>query len=137
MQKGEGMNGETVRKGSELPIACDLTALDAGQMERKRSLQERLSAEVRELPDGYAFRHSSEPSVLLALAEFVTLERLCCPFFDFRIDVGRDGGPVWLRMRGGEEAKEILRAGLEQGCNAPRRLETGPIDSGATSGFAE
>jgi hypothetical protein len=30
--------------------------------------------------------------MLLALAELVTLERLCCAFFDFKIEVGRDGG---------------------------------------------
>jgi hypothetical protein len=48
----------------------------------------------------------------------VDLERLCYPFFDFVIEVECDGGPVWLRMTGGEEAKGILRAGLEQDCSA-------------------
>jgi hypothetical protein len=29
--------------------------------------------------------------MLLTLAEFVTLERLCCPSFNFKIEVGREG----------------------------------------------
>jgi hypothetical protein len=36
--------------------------------------------------------------------------RLCCPFFEFGITVERDGGPVWLRMRGEGEAKRLLEA---------------------------
>ena len=107
------MSSETKHDRVEIPIACDPTALDAGQRERKRALQERLRADVRqirEIEGGYAFEHSSEPEVLLAVAEFVALERLCCPFFDFGIEVGRGGGPLWLRITGSEGAKEVLRA---------------------------
>jgi hypothetical protein len=59
--------------------------------------------EARELEDGYTFRHSLETEVLIALAEYVTLERLCCPFFDLAIEVGCDGGEVWLKMTGGQK----------------------------------
>lgn len=70
--------------------------------------------EVRELADGYAFGHSPGADVLVALAEYVSLERLCCPFFDFAIEVGRGGaeGEVWLRMTGLEGAKGILEAAM-------------------------
>jgi hypothetical protein len=97
----------------EPTLACDFTVMDTEQRERYRELRRRLSKdlhEVRELEDGYAFRHSSEADVLMAMAEYVTLERLCCPFFDFAIEVGRDGGEVWLKMTGGQEAKRILQA---------------------------
>ena len=47
------------------------------------------------------------------MAEYVTLERLCCPFFDFAIEVGRDRGEVWLKITGGQEAKRILLAAQE------------------------
>ena len=102
-------------KRDELPIACNPTALDAEQRERKRLLQQQLRAdvwEIRELPDGYAFRHSSESSMCLVVAEFIALERLCCPFLDFGFDVERDGGPLWFRMTGGKEAKRVLQANL-------------------------
>jgi hypothetical protein len=102
------------RNGKHEPtLACDFTVMDAEQRERYRALRHRLSKdlhEARELEDGYAFRHSSKAGVLIARAEYVTLERLCCPFFDFAIEVGRDGGEVWLKITGGQEAKHILQA---------------------------
>ena len=85
-------------------------ALSAVQQERQRAFYRQLRAdvadvadveEVLELRDGYAFRHSSDKKVLLAVAKFVANERLCCPFFEFVITVERAGGPVWLRMTGG------------------------------------
>ena len=97
----------------EPPLACDFTAMDTEQRRRYRALRRRLSEdlhEARELEHGYAFRHSSEAEMLIAMAEYITLERLCCPFFDFAIEVGRDGGEVWLKMTGGQEAKRILQA---------------------------
>ena len=71
--------------------------------------------EVRELEDGYAFRHSADGGVLLAIAQFVANERICCPFFEFGISVGRGGGPVWLRMSGEGEAKRVLEAEMGVG----------------------
>lgn len=103
-----------VPKG-EPAVACDFAAMDVRQRERYRELWCRLGEdfhEVLELEDGYAFRHSSEEGVLVALAEYVSLERLCCPFFDFAIEVRRGGGGVWLRMTGPEGAKGILEAAM-------------------------
>ena len=79
-------------EGDELRIACDPTMLNA---------------------EGYAFRHSSEASVCLAVAEFITLESMCCPFFEFGLEVERDGGSLWLRITGGEDARRVLREELE------------------------
>lgn len=96
-------------------ITCDFGAMDDGQRKRYRALRRRLGEdfrEARELENGYAFRYSSEAEVLVALAEYVSLERLCCPFFDFAIEVGRDGGEVWLRMTGPEGAKGVLEAAM-------------------------
>ena len=107
------MNDGAAPVRSEIPIACDWSALTAEQQERQRSLYRCLREnvrEARELDDGYAFRHSPDGDVLLAIAEFVANERLCCPFFDFALTVERGGGPVWLRMTGKGEAKHVLEA---------------------------
>ena len=111
------MEEETPRATGEPLLACDLGAMDAGQWGRYRELRRLLGEDVmgaRELEDGYAFRHSPGAEVLLALAEYVSLERLCCPFFDFAIEVGRGGDGVWLRMTGPEGAKGILEAAMVQ-----------------------
>ena len=112
------MNGEAAPERREIPVACDWSALTPDQQERQRSLYRRLREdvrEVRELDDGYAFRHSSNGDVLLDLAEFVAIERLCCPFFDFALTVERGGGPVWLRITGEGEAKHVLEAEMGLG----------------------
>jgi hypothetical protein len=113
------MHGEAAREKSEVPIACNPAAPTAEQRERQRALIELLRAdakEVRELEDGYAFGHTLDRTVLLAMAEFVANERLCCPFFEFGLTVERDGGPVWLRITGEGEAKRVLEA--EMGVSA-------------------
>jgi hypothetical protein len=117
-RQGGRMSGEVKRERLEVPVACDRSALTAEQQERQRALYRQLHADVEEvveLEDGYAFRHSSDRAVLQAVAEFVALERLCCPFFEFGITVGRDGGPVWLRMTGEGEAKQILETEMGVG----------------------
>ena len=113
------MNGQAAHARIEVPLACRWSALSAVQQERQRALYRQLRADVEEVvefEDGYAFRHSPDRVVLLAVAEFVANERLCCPFFEFGITVERDGGPVWLRMRGEGEAKRLLEA--EKGIGA-------------------
>jgi hypothetical protein len=113
------MDGEVTRESVEVPVACSWSALTADQQERQRALYRQLRAdvkEVRELDDGYAFGHSPDRTVLLAIAEFVANERLCCPFFEFGLTVERDGGPVWLRMTGAGDAKRVLEA--EMGVDA-------------------
>ena len=107
------MDSKVKSERMEVPISCNWLALTAVQQERQRALYRQLRAdveEIMELEDGYAFRHSPDRSVLLAVAEFVANERLCCPFFEFGITVERDGGPVWLRMWGEGEAKRLLEA---------------------------
>ncbi len=97
------------------PIVCDLSALDAEQRARHQALAQELRAgalEVQELADGYAFRYSPEPSLFIRLAEFVTLERLCCPFLRLALEFEPERGPVWLRITGQEGVKQFLLAEL-------------------------
>jgi hypothetical protein len=102
-------------KVNESPIACDLTAMNAEQRQRRHALAQQVHAEaqeVRELPDGYAFRFAAEPALCLTVAEFMTLECLCCPFFAFSLELEREGGPMWLRLTGREGVKQFLQAEL-------------------------
>jgi hypothetical protein len=112
------MDSKAARETIEVPVACNWTALTAEQRERQRALYRQLRAdvkEVRELADGYAFKHSPDRAMLLTVAEFVGNERLCCPFFEFGITVDRDGGPVWLRITGEGEAKRVMEAEMGVG----------------------
>ena len=99
----------------DTPLACNLFGLTEQQRKRQQELREQLfegDRKVRELPDGYAIGLSATTTNILAAAEFVTLERLCCPFFRFELSVGGNAEPLWLRLTGGKEVKEFLKSEL-------------------------
>jgi hypothetical protein len=96
----------------ESPFACDMTAIGPEQRGAHLDTIERLFGSVesiRELANGYSFQLPNEFDVLLA-AQFIALERLCCPFFGFGLDVEREGGAVWLRLTGREGVKPFIMA---------------------------
>jgi len=64
--------------------------------------------EIRDLPNGYEVRLDA-PNVIVKAAEFVALERLCCPFLNFSIEVEAESGPVWLQLTGRAGVKEFIR----------------------------
>jgi hypothetical protein len=95
------------------PFACDMTAIAADQRGTHFATIEKLFRAVedlRELPNGYAFKLSNDPQLLLTAAQFVALERLCCPFFGFTLEIEREGGAVWLSLTGREGVKPFIIA---------------------------
>src|SRR5829696_8900539 len=104
------MDSNAKSERMEVPVSCNWLALTAVQQERQRALYRQLRADVEEvveLEDGYAFRHSPDRAVLLAVAEFVSNERLCCTFLLFGITDERAGGAVWRRIAGAGDAKQV------------------------------
>jgi hypothetical protein len=93
-------------------FACSLTALTAEQRKRHAELRKTLGEsvkEVQELPDGYAFRLPDDAKTILSAAEFISYEKLCCPFFKFNLEIESDGKPVWLKLTGREGVKQFLK----------------------------
>ena len=102
---------------AESPLACDLDAISAGDRPRYRELRRILAAAVadkRELPDGIAVQIAPERMALAQLAEWISFERKCCPFFEFRIDVAPKSGPVWMSLTGRAGVKEFLSQAFAQ-----------------------
>jgi hypothetical protein len=96
---------------SESPLACDLDAISAGDRPRYNELRKMLAASAvgkRELADGIAVQISTERMPLAQLAEWISLERKCCPFFEFKIEVAPASGPVWLSLTGRPGVTEFL-----------------------------
>ena len=96
----------------EIALACDLAAIPAEEREAHELLAKQLFfasvPDRQELPDGYAFRFRADQYPLLAA--FIANERLCCPFFQFTLEVTPAQGPLWLRLTGGDGVKEFIRA---------------------------
>jgi hypothetical protein len=97
-------------------FACNMSALSAAERLQHHQLAERLlgAAAPVELDDGYGFR--LQAAALADVAAFVALERRCCPFFSFTIDLasatGAEDGPLWLRISGPPGVKPFIRAEL-------------------------
>jgi hypothetical protein len=97
----------------ESPFACVMDAIEPGKRQQHIATAKQLFHsvnEIRELSDGYAFRLPKEADMLLKAAEFVSLEKLCCPFFGFTIEVEPEVGDVWLQLRGREGVKPFIQA---------------------------
>lgn len=104
---------EECMKKEPSPIACDMTAIAPEQRPQHMATIKRLFSlveKMRELPDGYSFKLPNDSEVVLMAAEFISLERLCCPFFDFAIDIEREGGPFWLSLTGRQGVKPFIMA---------------------------
>jgi len=77
-------------------------------MATSRELFSRLE-EIRELTDGYEFRLAEDPDTITRAAEFISLEKLCCPFLHFALEIKPEGEPVWIRLSGREGVKAFIR----------------------------
>ena len=94
-----------------MPLACNLKAISAAERPRYNDLIKRLRIAVQdptELPDGYTYKLDTKKITLPEVAEWIAMERLCCPFLTFQLDV-KGNGDSELTMRGPEGAKAILR----------------------------
>lgn len=102
---------------TQVAIACDPNALTLDQQEHwVKEIVPKLYAtvqEIQELPNGWVWRLPSTPQVLILVAEDLNMERLCCPFVNYTLEIEPNRGPFWLRMTGGEGVKEFLRMAFE------------------------
>lgn len=106
----------TAPSSPDPPFVCDVSALTP--LTRKRQFDELGPAlrvrktSIRELQDGFEFEFPSDAATFQLVAEWVSNERLCCPFFDFGMHFERDGGSLWLRLTGREGIKQFIRSDL-------------------------
>lgn len=92
---------------------CNLKALSTKERARHVLLTleiERARVETIELANGFAFRFQDGTVSLADLAEWVSAERKCCPFFDFEIELQANNGPLWLKLRGKDGVKAFMQS---------------------------
>lgn len=97
---------------SEAPFVCSLTALTVAERAHHQEVSKQLRAavkETRELPNGYAFRLPGDKQALAMASDWISLERLCCPFFTFQLEIGSGAKPIWLRMTGRDGVKQFMQ----------------------------
>jgi hypothetical protein len=93
------------------PLACDLKAFQPEERRHWRQLLDQLTAavvEVRELSGGYALHLDTRRMSVVDAAQWIDLERRCCPFFNFQLDLHGDDGTLWLSLAGREGVKQFI-----------------------------
>jgi len=97
----------------ESPFACEMSAIPAGERDAHltniKSLFNAVKS-IHELPNGYRFGLPAEREVLKLAAEFIALERMCCPFFGFGLEVEWELGEAWLSLTGRDGVKPFILA---------------------------
>ena len=92
---------------------CNIKALNPAERIRHRELTDKLIAarkEIVETEKGYEFQYSPSNVSLAELADWVEAEGKCCRFFDFHIDLERQGTLLCLRLTGEEGIKPFIRS---------------------------
>lgn len=94
------------------PVACRANALDKAQRQRQQALLDTVRRTVlgkHDLPDGLALRFPTDPTLFLQLAEWISLERRCCPFMEFALEWKNDDS-VSVRLTGQPGVKDVIAA---------------------------
>lgn len=98
-----------------VPFACDMLAIPPDQRAAHHSLVRRLISEaleeISEEWDGFALRFAADEYD--NVVEFVSRERLCCPFLRFTLEVTPTRGPLRLRLTGPDGVKPFIQAELK------------------------
>jgi hypothetical protein len=92
---------------------CNIKALTPVERAHHKQLTEKLLAarkETVETEKGYELQFSPSNVSLAELSDWVAAESKCCPFFDFHIDLEREGSLLCLRLTGEEGVKAFIRA---------------------------
>lgn len=93
-------------------IACNLKAISSADRPRYNDLMKRLRSAVRdrsELSDGFAFTLNGSTIQLPEVAEWMNLERRCCPFLVVQLSVSGEKANGLLTLTGPEGVKALLQ----------------------------
>jgi hypothetical protein len=103
--------GANAQAAESKPFACNLKAIRAAERPRYNELVKRLRAAIRtraELSTGYEFTLDSKRITLPEAAEWISLERLCCPFLTLRLAATGNQEHWFLTLTGPEGVKALL-----------------------------
>lgn len=98
---------------SETPLVCNMGVFTPAQSDSHIWTTTQLIRAVRsvqEVENGYEFTFPNETEFISRIAEFISNERLCCPFLQFTLNVRANSEPISLVLTGPMGTQEFLRA---------------------------
>jgi len=97
----------------DIPLACNMGVFTPSQREAHiQTTTELIQAvqSVQDIENGYEFRFPNETEFISKIAEFISNERLCCPFLEFTLNVVSNSELVFLSLTGPLGTQEFLLA---------------------------
>jgi len=94
-------------------FACNPKAISASERPRYNELVKRVRTAMkdrREIANGYVFKLDSGSVTLPEAAEWISMERLCCPFLTLQLSASGNQADWILTLTGPEGVKPILDA---------------------------
>ncbi|MGZ9224860.1 MAG: hypothetical protein ACXW4M_04830 [Anaerolineales bacterium] len=70
---------------------------------------------IHEVENDYEFTFPNESEMITGLGEFISNERLCCPFLEFTLKITSNNAHVSLLLTGPQGTPEFLRAEFGEG----------------------
>ena len=95
---------------AQQPVACSLS--DPTLRQRLEQLRTSLFSRTRAVSEdvsGVTFTFDTTDTNVDALLNVVRLERQCCPFLHFRIEIAPEPGMLSLHLGGNEEARAFIQ----------------------------
>ena len=92
---------------------CNIKALAPAERAHHKHLTDKLISsrtEIVETEKGYEFQFNPSVVSIAELADWALAESKCCPFFDFHIDLEREGTLVCLRLTGDQGIKHFIQS---------------------------
>src|SRR5215469_12399428 len=95
----------------QVPLACNLKAFTPEERVTWRKLIDEVKqaeTPARELPNGHVFKIETSRISIARVAEWIDLERKCCPFLNFQLSLEGSNGAMTLALTGGHGVKEFI-----------------------------
>jgi hypothetical protein len=91
---------------------CNIRALTPDERARQKLTEKLIAAHtaIVETDKGYEFQFTPASISLAELATWATAESKCCLFFDFHLDLEKEGTLLCLRLTGEQGIKQFIRA---------------------------
>jgi hypothetical protein len=99
------------RKSAAPAFACNLREIASADRPRYNDLVKRIRNAIRnrtEIPAGYTFKLDSKVISLPEAAEWMGMERLCCPFLTLQLSVSGEDSHWLLSLTGPAGVKTLL-----------------------------
>ena len=94
-------------------LACNMKAISSRERVRYNTLMKGIKNAVRhqrELADGYAWDLDGKKATMPDVAEWMSMERRCCPFLTLQLEALGDGADFTVKLLGAEGVKAFLQS---------------------------